>query len=152
MYASAPSALTATLEGYGGIGYCDEYELYVDVELPAGNYTVEAIVAEGVEWETIEQVVAIDGPSVAIFAGMCWVHRVVVTPTDEEPPPPPPDPPSVAELTAMVGKLTEGLLAMVDVVNAQDEDIQALETALAVHSERIGAIDAKLAAVRDALE
>ena len=154
LYASAPSSLTATLEGYGGIGYVEEFEAYVTLDgLPPGNYRIEIVTSSGEAWEMGEQVVAVDGRTyIDLPMGTTWVHRVVVTPTDEEPPPPPPDPPSIAELTAKVGELTEGLLAMIDVVNAQDEDIQALEQAIAVHLERIGRLDAKLAKMHEALE
>jgi len=148
LWRGAPAGLTEHMYGHGGIGRCDEDALLIDAGLPDGNYRASVIYApNGNEtWVESEQVVAtVDGMVGLALDGHCWVHRIVILPTDDEPPPPPPEPPDVSELAAKVAETTEGLLALIDVVNRQDAELEGLEHTIDAYLGRIDALEAKVA-------
>lgn len=150
LHRSAPGTMTNALYGYGGVGWCKEKELTVAVDLPPGNYDVQLVSGVAL-WQTVAQVIQIDGLTTIVFPGERWVHRVVVTPSEDEPPPPPPPPPDLTELFEEVQELKA--LQALDLIELakQAAAITDLDRATVRLLERLGAVDDKLAGVRNAL-
>ena len=77
---AAPATLTGALYGYGGIGRCDEDKLVVSVDVPAGNYLIEVVVADGSSWYAEEMVINVDGMATSTSAATTPLQVALLTP------------------------------------------------------------------------
>lgn len=150
-YKAAPTWLTGTMEGWGGIGRTDG-PLSITLDLPAGEYDLEVTYCppEGAEWMTM--LTTATAPStITLPTGACWLHRVIALPATGEPEPePPPD----ADLTAIRSDITrlDALTTSLDMAqDAQAERLAELDAALVRLESRIAALEDSKAAALEAL-
>jgi len=144
---AAPQALTSTLEGYLGLGRCEE-GLEITLDLPAGEYAVQAILAKDDDpgWQMLNVQSLVTSPGTIRYAAPCWVHRVTAIPAATEEPgePDPPEEPGEHE-TALAAKV-EALAADVAASRAQAE--QAGEALATLHTD-LAALTDKVATMLD---
>lgn len=88
-YRAAPLALTGTMYGYGGIGWCQD-SLGITLSLPEGRYDLCIIYAgEGTDqWDAIIRY-GVESPGIfRVGPGNYWLHRVTAYPAETKPVPP----------------------------------------------------------------
>jgi hypothetical protein len=151
-YKAAPTWLTGTIEGWGGIGRTDG-PLSITLDLPAGEYDLEVVYCppEGAEWITF--LVTATAPStLTLPTGACWLHRVVALPAVDEPEPPPPPPDPLDDIRANIDDLSQIMREIESDQGEAKTRIDALVTRLDEMAGRIATLEDSKAAALSALE
>lgn len=150
-YKAAPTWLTGTMEGWGGIGRTDG-PLSITLDLPAGEYDLEVTYCppEGAEWMTF--LVTATAPStITLPTGACWLHRVIALPATGEPEPEPPPDADLTEIRRDIETLTALTTSLDMAQDAQAERLAELDAALVRLESRIAALEDSKAEALEAL-
>lgn len=134
---AAPAALTSTVEGHGGIGFCKGGPV-IELALPAGDYEVTAIYStDGATWLTATMRMTSPGRT-GFVIGDCWLHRVTALPVEAVPEPTLEE--RVAVLEEEVTVLGEDQDVIEGKIGALETDLDALMRAVARLEDQMGAI------------
>ena len=149
---AAPTTLTSTLEGYGGIGYATP-DLTITSTLPEGEYHVEVTYApesDADNWHSYFLTTTLPG-TFTVATEPCWVHSVTALPVVVEPEPPEPSV-DLAELSERVDTcLTRVQDADMDIVR-HDAMIESLDMVQETHAAKLAELDQHINTVSEQVQ